>query len=528
MKKILFILLLLPVFGFSQYTDIYNGIQLYERGGSNFSLIFTDEERHALIIGDNANSSKGQSTFIAAGENDSIESTVVRSAIIGGESNRINSGVQNSVILGGDGITATTSNFTYVPNLSIGNFSLQDNSTYLAFLEGASFAFLVDVVGNQTTHLVPITTNTKDLGSGLRLFRSLNISGDGLTNSGIYFGDGDSYIKETSDNVIEIRPGNSLGLAVYSTYLKSTSIRPFSDNIYNLGNISENFKHLYLSGSIYKGTTEIIDFSGSTSIFRTDVNITGTNKLLMGDDGGEFIKRQGDNDIAFYTNNSRKMYLGNTSLFMAVDINFTSDNTLDIGSSAANSRNHYIKGSIYSGTTELIDFSNTSEIDIKTNVECDTLRPEFIEFIPPHTFLKFSDSTVSMSLTQNVFSQVTNSNDSIYRVIESTGFNIDADTVQCSVKGHYNIDYQLSFSGSTNDNYIIKLMGDINGNIMKLGQGEVSTSFSNQNCSLTLPCYVLLDNPGTFKVWAEIQTTTSSHSITLKDSNWRTNFYHNK
>ena len=56
---------------------------------------------------------------------------------------------------------------------------------------------------------------------------------------------------------------------------------------------------------------------------------------------------------------------------------------------------------------------------------------------PPHAFLVFSDSTILLDLTQNNWMQITNSYDSLYRVIDNEYINISGDTIIAGKKGSY-------------------------------------------------------------------------------------------
>lgn len=76
----------------------------------------------AVIAGGNNNNISGESddSFIGGGDGNIIDTSGFRNSIVGGQNNNIEGSTSNSVIIGGNGITGTSSNTVYVPNLNIG------------------------------------------------------------------------------------------------------------------------------------------------------------------------------------------------------------------------------------------------------------------------------------------------------------------------------------------------------------------------------------------------------------------------
>ena len=90
--------------------------------GGEGNLIDVIPDR-AVIAGGNNNKISGESddSFIGGGDGNIIDSSGFRNSIVGGQNNSIEGvSISNSVIIGGNGISGTSSNTVYVPNLNIG------------------------------------------------------------------------------------------------------------------------------------------------------------------------------------------------------------------------------------------------------------------------------------------------------------------------------------------------------------------------------------------------------------------------
>ena len=66
-----------------------------------------------------------------------------------------------------------------------------------------------------------------------------------------------------ASGIVYIKPNGNNGLAVGDSYNISRTIRVFNDNLFDLGTTSLRWKDIYLSGSIYNGSTQLIDLSNS-------------------------------------------------------------------------------------------------------------------------------------------------------------------------------------------------------------------------------------------------------------------------
>jgi len=100
---------------------VTSGVTFWEETGTSNTALQDEKGGHSITgISDNS--------IIAGGSGNTITSAL-HSAIIGGKNNLILSGVERAVILGGIGITATTGDTVYVPDLVIDGLASVDLST---------------------------------------------------------------------------------------------------------------------------------------------------------------------------------------------------------------------------------------------------------------------------------------------------------------------------------------------------------------------------------------------------------------
>jgi hypothetical protein len=130
---------------------------------------------------------------------------------------------------------------------------------------------------------------------------------------------------------------------------------------------------------------------------------------------------------------------------------------------------------------------------------------------PPHAWARFADSTETIALTEDVWAQVTNASDSLFRVLELVGgFTVEADTFFTpTIRGHYNISCALSFESGVADVMQIRLMTD-EGELNKMTWENGSAGAIQ---SVPLDGYCKVDGDGTDKLWIEVQNTTDNDDV---------------
>ena len=142
---------------------------------------------------------------------------------------------------------------------------------------------------------------------------------------------------------------------------------------------------------------------------------------------------------------------------------------------------------------------------------------------PPHMWGRFADSAVTVAITQNVWAQVTNASDSLFRILETVDMTVDADTIFATknTTAHYIVTCDLTFDGVVGKIYSVRIMTD---------QGEISKmnfSFGAASTYNAISCPAYWETTGTGdKLWIEVTNTTDGSDLTVHSGIITVKFYH--
>jgi hypothetical protein len=139
---------------------------------------------------------------------------------------------------------------------------------------------------------------------------------------------------------------------------------------------------------------------------------------------------------------------------------------------------------------------------------------------PPHTWARFADSSVTIAVTQNVYAQVTNPEDSLFRVLEQVAIDWSGDTVIVLNKGHFIIDVILGIEGTVNDKFFARI-NTTDGEISKFG---ISTTGNGVIIALPLKAYWDADVGD--KAWIEITNTSSGDDPVITEGIFIVTYFH--
>ena len=90
----------------------------------------------------------------------------------------------------------------------------------------------------------------------------------------------------------------------------------------------------------------------------------------------------------------------------------------------------------------------------------------------------FADSSFSIPMTQNIYYPITNTANNLYITGVNYGLTFAGDSIQVPETGNYEIEWDLSFSGSNTDLYHIEIFVD---GVDQKGKGEGQRDMSSSN-----------------------------------------------
>ncbi len=146
-------------------------------------------------------------------------------------------------------------------------------------------------------------------------------------------------------------------------------------------------------------------------------------------------------------------------------------------------------------------------------------------FRPPHAYMRFSDVTETISLTQNTWAQITNATNDLFTVYElSGGFTSSDDKLSPpAIKGHYNIMFTIVIDGGTGNDYEVRVYTSNEGEISKI---TGSSGFFEGPTNITVPAYWETAGDGTDEVWFEIQNTTDNDDVVVSSAIVTIQYFH--
>ena len=187
---------------------------------------------------------------------------------------------------------------------------------------------------------------------------------DGPTNN--------AYITDAGVSFLQFYAGSNLMLQCSPSVVQVDDLEPLGDSSKNLGSASKRWNNYYTDGSIYNGTTEMIDLSDTgATVVKTDLSIDTGNELIL--DSSNNSKIVGTTSIVFTANSNASFQMGASTNLTFKDFDTrnmypNANNTYDLGTSAKAYRDTYLSGSIYNGATKIIDLSDTGVTAVKTDL----------------------------------------------------------------------------------------------------------------------------------------------------------------
>ena len=246
-----------------------------------------------------------------------------QSTILGGTNNTVNASIINSVVLGGASQTATASNTVYLPRLVLTSTSSLSQAGSIYF-DGSNFyghngstAKQLDktiIVTNQGANRIVTSTSTVD---------TINAHSD-LTWDGSTLNVGGT-VRPSSDNVYDL---GTISYEWRNLYIDGTafidtfggSLIPAVDNNYDLGSSSYEWRNLYIDGTAY---IDAIDMGGAIDM--NDNDITDVNSIVFSNPTSQFLLDYNDtvgagmywedtnDDLLFTGNQTVVVTAGNSS-----------------------------------------------------------------------------------------------------------------------------------------------------------------------------------------------------------------------
>lgn len=158
--------------------------------------------------------------------------------------------------------------------------------------------------------------------------------------------------------------------------------------------------------------------------------------------------------------------------------------------------------------------------------------PEAMEYIiPDHAILRFRDSAVNLTGTQDTWYQVTNTYDALFNVEDmyySDSITLTADTLIINGNDHYKVMVKLVLSTVANETVEVQLVqsGPAGASVVVLDQSDhATTGVGTDPFTAVLMGYVRADTQGS-RVWLRVRQTTSTATITLVDGYWDMTWFH--
>jgi len=302
----------------------------------------------------NSSSATGGNSIMGGG-NHVITDNVSNSSIIGGEDNVFNSALVRSVILGGVGITGSSNDTVYVPNLNIGSvgsgtplisLGLDSNGNVVTGTTGGgSSSTITGYTYNETNNTFSIgISGSTPFDATISEMSGLTLNGD-LTVTGNTQLDGDLIVEGLTTLKGQTTIGNSFGDSVDIVARVTANIVPSVTNSVDLGTSSLFWKDLY-THRITGGTLNL--YSSLTT------NNSGTEILVRNSTTGNIEKRDvstltggtgGGQTITGYTYNE-----SNNTFSIGISGSTPLDSTINVVSGLTVTNNLIVSGNTGMGT----------------------------------------------------------------------------------------------------------------------------------------------------------------------------------
>ena len=90
---------------------------------------------------------------------------------------------------------------------------------------------------------------------------------------------------------------------------------------------------------------------------------------------------------------------------------------------------------------------------VDSTIVADSISTRVLNYNPPHGVMAFADSALTLDLTQNIWSKITNDQDSLFAILDAVGITVDGDSMTIITPGDYLMLVNASFDGNANDRY---------------------------------------------------------------------------
>ena len=142
---------------------------------------------------------------------------------------------------------------------------------------------------------------------------------------------------------------------------------------------------------------------------------------------------------------------------------------------------------------------------------------------PPYTYGYFADSSVTISITEDVYSQVTNTTDSLFRIIDYYNVTRSGDSLinSLSTEAYYTLNGSIGFEGTVNNTYFVQVNTD-DGVIYKMG---VTGTGAGNIMSIPINTYWVASADE--RLWIEITNEDASNDADISEGAITLIYIHN-
>jgi len=335
----------------------------------------------------------GDYSTILGGTDHNIDFNATSSGIFAGSGNTVNNGVIRSVVLGGSGISATTSNMVYVPNLNINTIPGNDNSLTQILSRDSSdgsvkYRDVSSIIGAASADTYVISGNANASNSTLT-FTNNSGSTFTVTNSAALF----------SDNDINVTGGTynpSDGCVTFATNSGTTFevcgfLTGFTDNdnyvtggTLNSGTLTLNRQNGLVTITGFTTDLDTYVTGGTISVSANNSDNNGTIGLLYKNSDG--IPRTLPFEDTFTTGGT----YDNSTALITFKTNSGSTYTVDLSTIDVNDT--FVTGGTYNPATVNLDFSGNTGF-VPFSVDVSSLKDDTNTYVTGNTYTSATDST---------------------------------------------------------------------------------------------------------------------------------------
>ena len=311
---------------------------------------------------------------------------------------------------------------------------------------------------------------------------------------------------------------------LYSVTSGSRNIAIGMDALYSIttstGNVAVGCSTLYQNTAVGNtGVGDNVMVAGTTGDYNTAIgkgsmeSKVGSYNTALGAfaRGGEGSYNTSVGSYSLYTNGSNNIAIGYYSgAFSTSCANRLFINSLNRTNILGDSTKSIIYGRQSTNSDDQYLFLNVGKLFVKggrNQIKLYTDTNGYIHNTAPHAFSKFMDSTITITLTQNTWYQVTRPvTKTTWPTSEFIGFTDSGDTITANFAGHYILKYQVNVQGVDSKVYEYRIMRDNFGATEEVWRYAVTGSGSIVLRDIST--YIDLDAGSKF--WIEVRSTSSA------------------